>query len=567
MNSDIQTLQDISLENTKTYSHSDDSSLPLLSEVDDPILTLEEIPEVSLLPPLSESDPEYLTPDEIPTPSILPFSPKTAPKAPSQAVPPNSLPPADSDIAPALVTPTEEASAEDVAVKETPAKEASAEKAALEEAIAEETPEEDTLVEKIPTESVSVAPDSFLTLPPSVPAETSLSNYTLQGTPGERHRTVLLDSQMRLSSLDSELAELAKQTYPTENKSKLPLLFALTFICTGITLLILHSINFRPHGNTPGDEIEVMESPIASIEVEPEPIIDDIPPRTFLEAPAPVLQEQEVPDIGVFAPEEFEQLAQLISETSRTYEIAEQYYKAQDYENALAQYQKTEGNFQRLLAHYEKSLGAEHSETVIAYKNLAITYNNIGETYFNQNKYGPTLDNLKKALSIREKINALDHPDTGRIYANLAHLYDAQGKYQIALDWFQKDLAISEKIEDNFDTAIIYDNIGKVYFHMGNRTKAIESFRKALKIHEAIDMGSIETATTRNNIAEVYRTQGNYERALPEFLQAYRTYRNQLGENDPKTLLIHENLERAFNKTSNSNTNTEFSEWLEDSLL
>jgi tetratricopeptide (TPR) repeat protein len=63
-----------------------------------------------------------------------------------------------------------------------------------------------------------------------------------------------------------------------------------------------------------------------------------------------------------------------------------------------------------------------------------------------QANYQQAIDLHKRALAIREKLFASEHPDVADSLNNLASAYQAQGNYSEALSKYQRALEIREKV-------------------------------------------------------------------------------------------------------------------------
>src|SRR5437764_4307 len=71
----------------------------------------------------------------------------------------------------------------------------------------------------------------------------------------------------------------------------------------------------------------------------------------------------------------------------------------------------------------------------------------------------------QRALAIRDKAMAPDHPEAGASLNKLAELYRAQGRYAEAEPMYQRALAISEKAlgPDHPDVGTLLNNLAELY--------------------------------------------------------------------------------------------------------
>jgi tetratricopeptide (TPR) repeat protein len=79
-------------------------------------------------------------------------------------------------------------------------------------------------------------------------------------------------------------------------------------------------------------------------------------------------------------------------------------------------------------------------------ENIGIINHRIGMGLHYQGDYCKALEYNQKALTIREKVQGTEHPDTATTYNNMALVYQAQGDYPKALKYYQKALFTLEKV-------------------------------------------------------------------------------------------------------------------------
>ena len=187
--------------------------------------------------------------------------------------------------------------------------------------------------------------------------------------------------------------------------------------------------------------------------------------------------------------------------------------------------------FLRALAIAEKVQGLEHPETGTRLNNLALLYDTMGQ-------YDHALPLYLRALAIAEKAQGPEHPDTGTQLNNLAGLYQAMGQYDQALPLYLRALAIAEKAQgaDHPDTGISLNNLAGLYRAMGQYDHALPLYLRALAIAEkAQGPEHPETGTRLNNLAGLYRAMGQYDHALPLYLRALAIAEKAQGPEHPTT--------------------------------
>ena len=192
---------------------------------------------------------------------------------------------------------------------------------------------------------------------------------------------------------------------------------------------------------------------------------------------------------------------------------------------------------------------------------IANTYTAIGDVYFAKGEYINVLEAYKEALSIREKVLRLDHPDTAASYDNIAEVYRKLGEYEKALELHNKALNIREKVLgfDHLDTASSYNNIAIVYYELGKYEKALDLYNKALSIREkALGTDHPVVAGTYNNIALIYDKYGEYEKALELYNKALHIKEKTLGTDHPDTAITYYNIATIYRKRENPQKTIEY---------
>jgi tetratricopeptide (TPR) repeat protein len=203
-----------------------------------------------------------------------------------------------------------------------------------------------------------------------------------------------------------------------------------------------------------------------------------------------------------------------------------------------ARYQEAESLFLRALSMRERLLGVEHPDT-------ATCLNNLAELYREQGKYTKAEPLFLRALQIREQKLGAEHPDTATCLNNLAELYREQGKYTKAEPLFLRALQIREQKlgAEHPDTATCLNNLALLYKTRGKYPEAEPLYLRALQIREQkLGAEHPDTAHSLNNLAELYREQGKYAKAKPLFLRAQQISERLLGAEHPNTAKSLNNL-------------------------
>jgi tetratricopeptide (TPR) repeat protein len=151
-------------------------------------------------------------------------------------------------------------------------------------------------------------------------------------------------------------------------------------------------------------------------------------------------------------------------------------------------------------------------------------------------QYEPAEPLLRRALTIREKLLGLDHPNLPLFLSNLALFYEKQGKYAQAEPFYQRTLAIREKVlgSEHLDVAQCLNNLAVIYREQGKYILTEPLLQRALEIRKkALGPDHPDVATVLSNLATLYRLQGRYTQAEPFFQRALAIRERILGPDHP----------------------------------
>lgn len=227
-----------------------------------------------------------------------------------------------------------------------------------------------------------------------------------------------------------------------------------------------------------------------------------------------------------------------LAEAQRLTEQVYQYYAAGRYERAIPL-------AQRALMIREKVLAPEHPD-------IAVSLSNLGMLYFTISAYAKAKPLYERALDIRQKVLGSEHPVTAESLMNLGGLYQATGDYPKAEQLFKRALAITEKAFGPEDphTATALNNLALLYFTIGAYAKAEPLYQRALAITEkALGPKHRHTAGSLNNFAELYRVTGAYAKAEPLYQRAVAIKEEVLGPEHPDTAVSLNNLATLYQAT------------------
>ena len=165
----------------------------------------------------------------------------------------------------------------------------------------------------------------------------------------------------------------------------------------------------------------------------------------------------------------------------------------------------------RALTIFEKMQGPEHPDTAVALGNLALTYERLAQ----HERAAPL---RMRALAIYENNLGPEHPRTALALSNLAATYSYQAKHSQALVLQLRSLKIREKTlgKEHPDTALALNNLASIYEHLAQHDEALPLRRRTLAIFEKV-LGPEhpKTALALNNLAVTLGTLGQHTQALP----------------------------------------------------
>ena len=168
-----------------------------------------------------------------------------------------------------------------------------------------------------------------------------------------------------------------------------------------------------------------------------------------------------------------------IDDGIKYFEIANQYYQADEYEKALEFYQKA----------IDDSID-DKRVLIEIYENIA----NIYKDRFTFSSLKKALEYQIKAVEISEKVLDKNHPDLATSYNNLSMIYrDLGGDENLgkALEYQIKAVEIREKVLDKNHPSLAtsYNNLSMIYKDIGgdeNLRKALEYQIKAIEIRKEV---------------------------------------------------------------------------------
>lgn len=209
--------------------------------------------------------------------------------------------------------------------------------------------------------------------------------------------------------------------------------------------------------------------------------------------------------------------------------------------NSLGQLnQQVISNHENARKFYEETLSIALARVITDYRELAECYQNIGSVYKEQEKYQKALENLLKALNIKEEELSSNRVEIAKTLNLIGGVYLEKENYNESLNQFRQALAILIEClpDDHMDISDTYKDIGFAYFKLERYNDALDNFEKALGIlNNNREQNLKEIADLLKNIGLVYKILGKHDESLKLFEQSL-TILKDLNEGDYAEMLI-----------------------------
>ena len=178
----------------------------------------------------------------------------------------------------------------------------------------------------------------------------------------------------------------------------------------------------------------------------------------------------------------------------------------------------------------------------------------IGFTFLRLGQYDDAEPELKRALTIREKLYGLDHEDVAHSMNNLGTLYEEKGELGQAEKLFRQALAIRRRIyaEGNASTATSLNDLAVLLRDKGEVEEAEKLHREALAIRRKVLAPDDEDiATSLNNLASILFSKGDLAGAESMFREVLQSDKKRWGEKHPNVAVSMNNLAFVLERKGN----------------
>ena len=186
----------------------------------------------------------------------------------------------------------------------------------------------------------------------------------------------------------------------------------------------------------------------------------------------------------------------------------------------------------------ERLQGSEHPQTLVAVNNLAALY-------LDQGRLGEAAELFRRVLDVRERVLGLEHPDTLLSVNNLASALDGQGRYVESLPLYTRAADAYRRTlgEEHPLTLNAINNLAAAYDFQGRYAEAEPLKKLAFEARERV-LGADhpDTIVSLNNLAVLYGQQNRLAEAEPLYARVVEASGRVLGKDHPLTATAVNNL-------------------------
>ena len=170
---------------------------------------------------------------------------------------------------------------------------------------------------------------------------------------------------------------------------------------------------------------------------------------------------------------------------------------------------------------------------------------------FSDSRYVEARDAARRALELRQRLQASDTPDYATALMNLAVAEFSLGRYDEALERHEEALALRRRLfgSSHPEVAFSLHQIGTVEAARGNHERAAEAYAEALAMREAtLGLDHPKVAETLNNMAVLASDRGRLDEAGGYYERALAILERSLGEAHPNVAQVLANLGTLFDE-------------------
>ena len=175
-------------------------------------------------------------------------------------------------------------------------------------------------------------------------------------------------------------------------------------------------------------------------------------------------------------------------------------------------------NPQKTIDYGTRSLGIYEAQKYEQGQMQALDF--LGDAYIRMQNWTKAEENYQKLLSLQEKSNSPQAPNT---YGKLSFIAKNNNQIEKAITYAEKKYARLKTQNESFQAAQVANNLGFLYRKQGDNNKAIQYFNEALGIFKQLTAETKkENAVILNNIGVTYSNLGDYKKARNYFTDAQK---------------------------------------------
>ena len=207
--------------------------------------------------------------------------------------------------------------------------------------------------------------------------------------------------------------------------------------------------------------------------------------------------------------------------------------------SSLGRYQEALPLREQVLAQRREILGESHPETLTAMSNLAGSLESLG-------RFQEALSLRKQVLAVRKDILGEKHKLTISAMNGLAWGYYLSEKFQEGLTYAEEAVRLQDEVNDLTEKSKIntLDTLALLYAETGKIDRALVIASNNLEIIKTKYLSDkLNLASKYYSFAYCQNKAQRFQEALPNAEQAYMIQKEEIGENNSKTIKAKELLE------------------------
>ncbi|WP_372636502.1 tetratricopeptide repeat protein [Fodinibius sp.] len=235
-------------------------------------------------------------------------------------------------------------------------------------------------------------------------------------------------------------------------------------------------------------------------------------------------------------------------EAERYYHLTDSLFRTHQLTNSLKFYahQLNYSDFLLETGQYEKALQvlsqSEQDLNNTAGKDRSLIdlqadmYNNRGRAYKNMGENQKALDNLDKALNLKQEIYGENNPKIGRLYHNMGVVYGTIRDFKQAKKMAEQayEIRVQTLGPEHQLVGSTLHLLGNIAFELENYEQAFEYNRKSIEINkQKHGPQHFRYALALREYAKTLSATGRFEKAQQQIDQAIAIIGNNYGENHP----------------------------------